>query len=120
MAEIGTTPDLLDHEATVRARTHAGVALALGVLGLMGGGIFAQALQWIFIDVFTDDGWIQAAVMSAAVPAALGAAATVLGHAASQGQDPVSLLLGRIAKLLGLLTLVGSVLVLVAVVLNYS
>ncbi|WP_104106970.1 hypothetical protein [Nocardioides sp. 616] len=120
MSAIHPTPDLITDQGTIGLRTRAGVALALGMLGLMGGGLFAQALQWIFIDVFTDVGWIQAAVTSAAVPAALGAAATVLGHAASQDQDPVSLLLGRIARVLGLLTLLGSALLLVAVAINYA
>lgn len=98
-----------------RGRFLAFLALALGVLGALGGGIVGTALQWLvytIADLSPADE--VAAVVLGGVPVLLGVAAVVLGLQAGRSTDDLDAPVGRVGAVLGGVAVVGGVLYAIA------
>ncbi|WP_248583437.1 hypothetical protein [Nocardioides sp. InS609-2] len=98
-----------------RQRFNAFLALALGVLGALGGGVVGTAAQWLVYasdsssypnDLFT--------IVMGGVPVLIGAAALVLGLQAAALRDPLNAPIGKVGAVLGAVAVVGGVLYAIA------
>lgn len=91
-------------------RTLAFVALGLGLVGALGGGVIGNALQWAIIRLFDSFEENLFTVLQGLIPLALGVAALVMGNVASRNREPVATPAGRTAMLFGAIAVVGGVL----------
>ncbi|WP_426245725.1 hypothetical protein [Nocardioides sp. LHG3406-4] len=102
-----------------RQRFTAFLALALGILGALGGGVVGTAVQWLSFSVAQTsypDGIF--AVLMGGVPVIFGVVAIVLGMQASAARDPLDAPIGRVGATLGAVAVVGGVLYVVALLLE--
>jgi hypothetical protein len=91
-------------------RTRAFTALALGLVGAMGGGALATGLQWLSFSLFDGDFVYEVAGL---ISLAFGAAALWLA-AGVRSTDPVAAPAQRAAQVLGVVAVVGGLLTVLA------
>lgn len=101
----GTTPG-----GPVRERSRAFQALALGLVGAMGGGTIATGLQWLFVSGGAGD--VVQNVLGL-IPVAFGAAAFWMVNEL-RSTDPVAVPVARAAQVLAAVAVLGGVLLLVS------
>lgn len=105
-----------------RQRFSAFLALALGILGALGGGIVGTAVQWLS---FTMAGTAATSYpdgifpfLMGGVPVLIGAVAIVLGMQAAALRDPLNAPIGKVGAVLGAVAVVGGVLYAIALLLE--
>ena len=106
-AGAGATPGILD-TTDVGARTRAFLGLSLAFVGLLGGGVLANALFYLILDASSygsgGSGWLQA------LPSlAMGVLGGGLGWSASTSGDALAVPVGRTATAIGLLAVLGGI-----------
>lgn len=94
-----------------RARFRAFTALGLALTGVMGGGVFAAAFQWMMMQAFNENGsdqyyWIGVAIG----PLVLGVVALGLASTVTATDDPLARPVARATLVLAVLAVVGAVL----------
>lgn len=95
-------------EVDEKARTSAFAALALAIVALTGGGIFASAIQWVLFDddaVGFSEGGFAASWVGA--PLCSGLLALGLALLGMRSQDPLARPVGRAAAFVAGVTLLG-------------
>lgn len=116
MTEQHTPPSLAGREPEVdeKARTVAFTALALALAALMGGGVFAQAAQWVLLgsdDMGTSQGSFTAALVAG--PLCLGVAALGLGLSTTS-EDRLARPVARAAVFVAAVALLGVLVLIVS------
>ena len=109
MSELTATPTAsatVDEGARFRAFTALGLALA----ALMGGGVVANALQWLVIDrLSANPGDPSYALAIAGVPVAMSLVALWLASNATSSTDSLARPLARSSQVLSVLAILGAV-----------
>jgi hypothetical protein len=115
-------PPASDAPDLTRERSRAFVALALGLVGAMGGGVVATSVAWLAVILFEDafEGDFLAQVLfQGFVPGAFGVAALWLA-AGVRSSDPVAVPAARAAQVLAAVALAGAVLTVVTALVERS
>ena len=98
---------------SAQGRTLAVVGLGLALVGMMGGGTFANALFFVTIDA-DSFGSTTSAVVQGLPAVTMGVAAAISGWFATWSTDDLAVPLGRAAIVLGALALIGGIAVTIA------
>lgn len=104
------TTDRAAHTATsVQGRTHAFLGLSLAVVGLMGGGIVANALFYVLVDSAPYGSGMGSIVLQGLPTLVLGLVGAALGWSGSTSTDDLAVPVGRAAMVVGVLAAIGAV-----------
>ncbi len=113
-----TTPQQQsDLDRVIDVRTRAFAAVALGLVGVLGGGSIGTALGWLLFDYSLASVWMQT-LPQAVVTAGFGMGAIGVALTAFTARDAVATPLVRVAILLGLIAGASAVLLVLATLLR--